>query len=215
MSNYVVMYLPNGKATTVHKDNADKFRNMGYKLGASTSSGSKSAIERATGGNTKIDSYTPKPITTGSSSSYSNNIPSSTSNKNTPINTSNTKYNTNVYDQYGNRHSGTVKDGITYLEDGSRVPIGWTVNTRGGYYRMGDDGKGYKVDGPPVPQKSSNMEEEPIKNNNMDEYLMGIIESLMGQQNQGPSYDEIYKMVMDNMPKYELPPTMTHGEAQM
>jgi len=58
----------------------------------------------------------------------------------------NSEYVTNVYDRYGNRYKGIIRDGLTYLEDGSRIPVGWSVETKGGLYRMGDDGVGYKID---------------------------------------------------------------------
>ena len=53
---------------------------------------------------------------------------------------------TNVYDKYGNPHKATIRNGQTFLEDGRRIPVGWTVETKGGLYQMGSDGKGFKID---------------------------------------------------------------------
>lgn len=47
MSNYRVIYLDNGKTATVHKDNAQKYADMGYKIGPAAESGSRASIDRA------------------------------------------------------------------------------------------------------------------------------------------------------------------------
>jgi len=50
-----------------------------------------------------------------------------------------------AYDPSGKRVAVTIKDGKSYLADGSRIPTGYTVQTGGGIYKMTDSG-GVKVD---------------------------------------------------------------------
>ena len=50
-----------------------------------------------------------------------------------------------AYDPNGNKVNVVIKDGKSYLEDGSRVGAGYTVQTGGGIYKMTDQG-GVKVD---------------------------------------------------------------------
>lgn len=50
-----------------------------------------------------------------------------------------------AYDPSGKKIAVTIKDGKTYLADGSRIPTGYTVETGGGIYKMTDNG-GVKVD---------------------------------------------------------------------
>lgn len=57
------------------------------------------------------------------------------------------KYTTSyAYDPNGNKVDVYIKDGLTYTLDGKRIGAGYTVQTAGGIYKMGEDGKGYKVD---------------------------------------------------------------------
>lgn len=49
---YVTMKLPNGKTTTVHENNAQKFADMGYEMGGRVSSGSQSSIDKYERNNT-------------------------------------------------------------------------------------------------------------------------------------------------------------------
>lgn len=55
-------------------------------------------------------------------------------------------YKSYAYDPQGNRHETYVKDGKTYTSSGDRLGAGWTSQTAGGIYKMGNDGNGYKVD---------------------------------------------------------------------
>lgn len=55
-------------------------------------------------------------------------------------------YKSYAYDPYGNKVDVYIKDGLTYTQDGKRIGAGYTVQTAGGIYKMGEDGKGYKVD---------------------------------------------------------------------
>ncbi len=50
-----------------------------------------------------------------------------------------------AYDPSGKKVAVTIKDGKSYLADGSRIPTGYTVQTGGGIYKMTDSG-GVKVD---------------------------------------------------------------------
>lgn len=49
------------------------------------------------------------------------------------------------YDSSGKRQNLYLKDGQGYTQDGNRVGAGWTVQTGGGIFQMGNDGRGYKV----------------------------------------------------------------------
>lgn len=49
-----------------------------------------------------------------------------------------------AYDPSGKKVAVTIKDGKSYLADGSRIPTGYTVQTGGGVYKMTDSG-GVKV----------------------------------------------------------------------
>lgn len=51
-----------------------------------------------------------------------------------------------AYDPSGNKVNVNIKDGLSYLDNGQRVGAGYTVQTGGGIYKMGNDGKGTKVD---------------------------------------------------------------------
>ena len=50
-----------------------------------------------------------------------------------------------AYDPKGNKVEVNIKDGKSYLSDGSRVGAGYHVKTGGGIYKMGTDGVGTKV----------------------------------------------------------------------
>lgn len=50
-----------------------------------------------------------------------------------------------AYDPSGKRHDTVIRNGATYTSDGQRIGAGWTSQTAGGIYKMGDDGKGFKV----------------------------------------------------------------------
>src|SRR5690606_1603104 len=56
------------------------------------------------------------------------------------------QYKSYAYDPSGNKVDVYIKDGLTYTLDGKRIGAGYTVQTAGGIYKMGEDGKGYKVD---------------------------------------------------------------------
>lgn len=93
------------------------------------------AVSNASKNKTTITSN--KPINTSSS-----NKKDSTSNTSKTSNSSNSY----AYDPKGNKVNVTIKDGQSYLDDGNRVGTGYTVQTGGGIYKMGNDGKGIKVD---------------------------------------------------------------------
>lgn len=124
-----------------------------------------------------------------------------------------------IYDPYGNKMSGYAIDGKAYLSDGSRIPTGYTAETKGGLFTMGQDGKGVKVDS--IPRKeytpSNTGSSNSLPNVNQGRYS-GNIDALIGAlaqgMNQGPDYNEMFEMIMGSMPKYELPPTMSQDEAR-
>lgn len=64
------------------------------------------------------------------------------------------RYYTYGYTPDGKRVSMYIQDGQTYLSDGTRLPSGYTVQTKGGIYKMGDGG-GYLVDSHNRPQAPS------------------------------------------------------------
>lgn len=55
-------------------------------------------------------------------------------------------YGTTVTLPGGKKVTATIKDGVTYMSDGSRPPAGSIVETKGGTFVMGSDGKGYQSD---------------------------------------------------------------------
>ena len=55
--NYVVVTLPNGKKSTVHKDNVDMARNQGWEIGPAAKTGSKSSINKAIRNDTAGSNY--------------------------------------------------------------------------------------------------------------------------------------------------------------
>ena len=78
------------------------------------------------------------------------------------------QYKSYAYDPKGNKVDVYVKDGLTYTQDGKRIGAGYTIQTAGGIYKMGEDGKGYKIDNhntAPVitqPTKTTNQTTTPI-----------------------------------------------------
>lgn len=56
-------------------------------------------------------------------------------------------YDTTVTLPGGRKVTATVRDGVTYMSDGSRPPAGSIVETRGGTFVMGSDGKGTPYSG--------------------------------------------------------------------
>lgn len=55
------------------------------------------------------------------------------------------RYNTTVYDTAGKGSQGYIENGATYLQDGSRLPDGWSVyDSKGRYYTM-NEGKGVQT----------------------------------------------------------------------
>ena len=98
------------------------------------------------------------------------------------------RYDTYGYTPDGKRVSMYVQDGQTYLSDGTRLPSGYTVQTKGGIYKMGDSG-GYGVSqhnmptlAPPTIDKDNplfqNLTFQPTKNY-----------SQLGQNMYKPIYD--------------------------
>ena len=63
----------------------------------------------------------------------------------------NKRYGTYGYTPEGNRVDLYVENGQTFLPDGTRLPSGYSVQTKGGIYKMGDNG-GYSVNEHNVPQ---------------------------------------------------------------
>ena len=51
-----------------------------------------------------------------------------------------------AYDLLGRQHPVVIIDGKTYLQNGDRLPIGWTVDAGGAIYQMGFGNLGVKVD---------------------------------------------------------------------
>ena len=98
------------------------------------------------------------------------------------------RYDTYGYTPDGKRVSMYVQDGQTYLQDGTRLPSGYTVQTKGGIYKMGDSG-GYGINqhnmptlAPPTIDKDNpllqNLTFQPTKNY-----------SQLGQNMYKPIYD--------------------------
>jgi len=63
----------------------------------------------------------------------------------TPVSASSGVYRTTVTMPDGTVQPATVMNGITYLDDGSRPPVGAIVHTNAGDYRMTSSGTGVKV----------------------------------------------------------------------
>lgn len=51
-----------------------------------------------------------------------------------------------AYDPTGKKVKMYIENGLTYTDDGNRIGAGYTVQTNGGIYKMGADGKGTKVE---------------------------------------------------------------------
>ena len=106
------------------------------------------AISRA------IKNLTNKASKSSSSSKSSSNKSSSSSKSSSNKTSSSSKSSSNnygsgssyAYDPSGNKVNVSIKNGQSYLDNGQRVGAGYTVQTGGGIYKMGNDGKGYKVD---------------------------------------------------------------------
>ena len=62
----------------------------------------------------------------------------------------NKRYYTYGYSPDGKRVDMYIDNGQTYLSDGTRLPIGYSVQTKGGIYKMGDSG-GYRTSGHNIP----------------------------------------------------------------
>ena len=73
-----------------------------------------------------------------------------------------------AYDPNGNKVNVVIKDGKSYLEDGSRVGVGYTVQTGGGIYKMTDQG-GVKVDSHNTAPNSSSTSTRRTSNNDDDD----------------------------------------------
>ena len=61
------------------------------------------------------------------------------------------RYGTYGYSPDGKRVDMYVENGQTYLSDGTRLPSGYSVQTKGGIYKMGDKG-GYSANEHNTPQ---------------------------------------------------------------
>lgn len=72
-----------------------------------------------------------------------------------------------AYDPSGKKVAVTIKDGKSYLADGSRIPTGYTVQTGGGVYKMTDSG-GVKVD-------AHNQIVNTLTNSNQDKETSGRV----------------------------------------
>lgn len=124
----------------------------------------------------------------------------------------------NIYDPYGNKMTGTVRDGKTYLADGSRLPTGYTSETAGGLYTMGSDGRGFKVDSIPrkeyTPKQSQPRGQMPQAQGKNASNVNRLLEALAGSMSQGPNYNEMMEQIMGSMPQYQLPEIMSHEEGQ-
>lgn len=100
------------------------------------------------------------------------------------------RYDTYGYSPDGKRIDMYVQDGQTYLQDGTRLPSGYTVNTKGGIYKMGDGG-GYGVNSHNLPSLSGYSKQDSIQDmfNSLFKFNSDKDYSKMGQDMYKPVYD--------------------------
>ena len=102
----------------------------------------------------------------------------------------NKRYDTYGYTPDGKRVDVYVENGQTYLRDGTRLPSGYTVQTQGGIYKMGDGG-GYGVNAHNVPSLSNNFTQ-----NNMQDIFNNLFK-FSSDKDYGKLGSDMYKPVYD------------------
>ena len=100
------------------------------------------------------------------------------------------RYDTYGYTPDGKRVDVYVQDGQTYLRDGTRLPFGYTVQTQGGIYKMGDGG-GYRVSSHNTPSLLNSYNQNNAQNmfNNMFKFSSDKDYGQLGANMYKPIYD--------------------------
>ena len=100
------------------------------------------------------------------------------------------RYDTYGYTPDGKRVDVYVQDGQTYLRDGTRLPFGYTVQTQGGIYKMGDGG-GYRVSSHNIPSLLNFYNQNNAQNmfNNMFKFSSDKDYGQLGANMYKPIYD--------------------------
>ena len=184
-NGFVKMTTPNGRVASVNARSVDKYFDQGYTL-HETSQSINQALQadyhkandlanQAIANNTYNPNADYKQLAQLLSSAGNANTSKATNTSNATNSNLQGGNNSFAYDTNGNKVNVIIKDGITYLTNGQRLPTGYTVETAGGIYKMGSDGKGVKVNSHNKPVNSQpNLVSD-------DNYLNDMLTALMNQ----------------------------------
>lgn len=106
----------------------------------------------------------------------------------------------NIYDPSGSKLSGYAVDGKAYLSDGSRIPTGYTAETKGGLFTMGQDGKGVKVDSIPKNVVTGNVKNTANNSPYMSPEVVRLLQGSASGKTAGElGYNAFYKNNLDDL----------------